>query len=228
MIRKITFTPDEWYHCYNRGVDKRIIFKNDTDYRRFVMLLYACNGTERLILSNFGKNYAGPTLDLIVKNKRGKQLVDIGAYALMPNHYHLLLRESVPGGITSFMRKIGTGYAMSFNLKYKRVGALFSSKFQARHVTDDRYMRRLIHYIHANPVELFESGFKEGKIKSHKVLEQKLFSYQYSSFPDYQKNTNRLEKVVLNQKALFEAVDIDFSFSHMMRDAFDFVRVVET
>jgi len=228
MIRKIAFVPNEWYHCYNRGVDKKIIFKNTADYRRFIMLLYACNSTKRLILSNFGKNYVGPSLDLIVKAERGEQLVDIGAYALMPNHYHLLLRECTPGGITSFMRKIGTGYAMSFNIKYKRTGTLFSSRFQARHVLDDRYMRRLVHYIHANPVELFEPEFKKGVIKNRTILQQKLLSYQYSSFPDYQKKVNRLEKILLNQESLFDAIDFDFSFSSMIRDALDFSRTSDT
>lgn len=225
MIRKISFAPGEWYHCYNRGVDKRILFKNTADYRRFVMLLYASNGTKRFILSDFGKNSVGPSLELIIeKANRGEQLVDIGVYALMPNHYHLLLRERVEGGITSFMRKVGTGYAMSFNLKYKRAGTLFSSRFQGRHVSSDRYMRRLVHYIHANPAELFEPQFKEGVIQNRHELQSKFNAYPHSSFLDYQKGSERLEKRVLNQKALLDAVDLDFSFSGMVRDAMDFAR----
>lgn len=224
MIRKVVFAPDEWYHCYNRGVDKRILFKSPADYQRFVMLLYASNGSQHFVLSDFGKISGGPSLELILKAERGNQLVDIGAYALMPNHYHLLLREREPGGITTFMRKLGTGYAMAFNLKYKRVGTLFSSRFQARHVEDDRYMRRLVHYIHANPVELFEPSFKKGVIKNRKELERKLLTYPYSSFPDYQKNVGRTEISLLNRTALQDAVDIDFSFSGMVQDALDFAR----
>lgn len=229
MIRKVTFAPGEWYHCYNRGVDKRVIFKNVSDYRRFVMLLYLSNGTKRFILSNFAKkSYVGPSLELIIeKADRGDQLVDVGAYALMPNHYHLLLREKTEGGLTTFMRKLGTGYAMSFNLKYHRVGTLFSSRFQARHISNDRYMRRLVHYLHANPSELYEPRFKEGIIANRKELESKMTTYPHSSFMDYQKRSDRPEKSLLNQNALLDAVDLDFSFSGMLRDAMDFARSEE-
>jgi putative transposase len=223
-MRKTAFAPGEWYHCYNRGVDKRILFKNTSDYQRFVMLLYASNGTRPVTLKDIGKNSQGPSLGLVVEVERGEQLVDVGAYALMPNHYHLLIRECVEGGLTTFMRKLGTGYAMSFNLKYQRVGTLFSSRFQARHVDEDSYMRRLVHYIHGNPAELFEPGFKEGLIRNRKELERKLLAYSHSSLFDYQKSADRLEKVILNQKALRDAVDIDFSFPSMLKDALDFVR----
>ena len=85
------FAPDEWYHCFNRGVDKRIVFTNPEDYERFLMLLYACNSREPIHISNV---YQGRTLvDLVAAVARKETLVDIGAYCLMPNHYHLLLRE---------------------------------------------------------------------------------------------------------------------------------------
>jgi putative transposase len=224
MIRKVIFAPGEWYHCYNRGVDKRILFKSSTDYKRFVMLLYASNGSQPVLLNDFGKTSGGPSFGVVIEKNRGEPLVNIGAYALMPNHYHLLLKERAEGGITTFMRKLGTGYAMSFNLKYHRVGTLFSSRFQARHVGSDRYMRRLVNYIHANPAELYEPGFKEGVIKDKKGLEQKLLAYPYSSFPDYQASTDRLEATLLNRETLRDATDVDLSFSRLFQDALDFAR----
>ena len=89
------FAPDEWYHCYNRGVDKRIVFTNPKDYERFLMLLYACNSREPIHISNI---YRGKTLvDLLEAVDRKKTLVDIGAYCLMPNHFHLLVRVEYLG-----------------------------------------------------------------------------------------------------------------------------------
>jgi len=65
-------------------------------------------------------------------------------------------------------------------------------------------------------------------IKNRTILQQKLLSYQYSSFPDYQEKVNRLEKILLNQKSLFDVIDFDFSFSSMIRDALDFSRTSDT
>ncbi|MFQ5541004.1 MAG: transposase [Candidatus Paceibacteria bacterium] len=226
MIRKQSFVPGEWYHCYNRGTDKRVIFKSAPDYKRFLMLLYAANSTKRIILSNFGKGTSvGPSLEKIVDGAhRGERLVDIGAYALMPNHFHLLLKESVEGGITTFMRKVCTGYAMSFNLKYKRTGTLFESRFKAKHISDDRYMRRIVNYIHANPAELFEPDLKIGKIGNIKNLKSKLWKYPYSSYPDYQQGVERLEAIIVQQESLRNATDVDLNFNRVITDAVDFAR----
>lgn len=110
MNRKITFSVDEHYHIYNRGTDKRQIFLDHDDYDRFVKLLYLCNGTESIVFRDIpiGETYGFD---------RGETLVDIGAYCLMPNHFHLLLREKNEGGISLFMKKLSTGYSMYFNLK---------------------------------------------------------------------------------------------------------------
>ncbi len=223
MLRKVSFAPDEWYHCYNRGVDKRIIYKNAVDYRRFQMLLYGCNSTERIVLSDFRKKSGGPSLEFLIETQdRKRLLVDIGAYALMPNHYHLLLREREPGGISLFMRKLCTGYAMSFNLRYERTGVLFAGRFKARHVSEDRYMRRVVNYIHANPAELFEHNFKEGKIRNLSALQREMFTYPYSSYRDYQLGEERHEAALLSRDQLRDATDVDLGFGRIMQDAMDF------
>lgn len=228
-IRNVSFAPGEWYHCYNRGADKCIIFKSLADYQRFVMLLYISNNTKRFVLSDFGKHSGGPTLKQVVeKIDRKELLVDIGAYALMPNHYHLLIKERLEGGVSAFMQKLGTAYTMAFNLKYRRTGVLFSGKFKARHVNEDRYMRRVVNYIHANPVEIFEPGFKKGNIRNKKKLEKELLDYPFSSFPDYQHGvTERLERKIINQSEMLDATDVDLDFQHLVRDAFDFVKEQE-
>lgn len=201
MASRNSFAIEEWYHCYNRGVDKRAIFENEHDANRFLMLLYLSNSTEPVSLYNTSK----PDFRRVLQQERGEPLVAIGAYCLMPNHYHLLIKETAEGGITAFMRKIGTAYTMYFNAKYERVGHLFSGQFRSRHVLDDRYFQKVLEYIHCNPAELYESGWKSGKLRNTKMLEKKLIEYPYSSLRSY--------------------VDNDFTSPVLSRDGFDVANV---
>ncbi|HEX9664551.1 MAG TPA: transposase, partial [Patescibacteria group bacterium] len=81
----------------------------------------------------------------------GETLVNIITYCLNPSHYHLLLEQIVDGGITLFMRKLGTGYTNYFNLKHERSGHLFQGAFKAKHVTSNDYFLWLSAYINGNP-----------------------------------------------------------------------------
>jgi putative transposase len=200
-MARIKFEVDEWYHCYSRGVDKRVTFEDEADHIRFIELLYLANDTSPLHRKDIGTHSA----EEIFSRKRVKPLVAVGAYALMPNHYHLLLKEVEEGGLSEFMRKLGIAYTTYFNHKYERVGNLFVKPFRARHVAEDTYFQHIVNYIHLNPAELFESGWKKGRVKNPGVLIKKLESYPYSSFPDHQ-NIPRFMNRVINPE-IFEAVD---------------------
>lgn len=145
------------------------------------MLLYLANGSKSVTLYNIQK----PDIRRIFTEERGEQIVAIGAYCLMPNHYHLLLKEVVEGGISEFMRKVGIAYTMYFNTKNDRVGNLFLRPFRSRHISTDRYFQRVLQYIHCNPAELSEPGWKSGKVRSITALESKLSSYPFSSLQSY-------------------------------------------
>ena len=101
-IRTTPLVENEYYHIYNRGNSKQIIYKDKYDYERFVGLLYACNSSNSLRVWNI--NYS----DSIFNFKRDEQLVAIGAYVLMPNHFHILLTPLVPNGASQFMQKLST------------------------------------------------------------------------------------------------------------------------
>lgn len=184
MARKIPFSIDEWYHCFNRGVEKRTVFENELDANRFLMTLYLANDTEPMKL--FSEQT--PNLSKILSKSRSEPLVAIGAYCLMPNHFHLLLKEITEGGITAFMQKLGTAYTMYFNAKNERVGNLFMRPFRSRHVGDDRYFQRVLEYIHCNPAELYEPGWKAGEVKNMRLLAKNLLDYPYSSLRSYEKS----------------------------------------
>ena len=114
-------------------------------------------------------------------------LVEVIAFCLMPNHYHLVLRQLVDGGITLFMKKLADSYVGYFNLKYDRkgMGSLFQGSFKAVHVEDDRQLMALVCYIFTNPVELIEKSWKESGVKDVKKAIAFLNSYRWSSYLDY-------------------------------------------
>lgn len=196
MSRSIDISIDEFYHLYNRGVDKRTVFMDIEDYERFVALLYLANSTISVHISN----YQGLTLIELLTIERGETLVDIGAYCLMPNHFHILVREKVGNGTSVFMHKVMTGYTMYFNKKYKRTGSLFGGTFKAQHVGRDEYLKYLFAYIHLNPIKIIDSKWKENGISDKKRAEEYLSDYKYSSYIDYSART-RYETVILNRVA---------------------------
>ena len=194
--RRTPFAPNEWYHCFSRGIDGRIIFTDSTDFRRFMELLYLVNDTQavdRALIKTL-------RYEDILQLSRKEQLVAIGAYCLMDNHPHLLLQEKMEGGISKFMHKLGTAYTMYFNIKNKRIGNLLVRPFRSKHIPDDRYLRRVAQYIHLNPAKLFDSGWKSGGVEDLKKLEQKLQGYEYSSLLDYW-GTVRPEATILDKEA---------------------------
>jgi len=182
-MRKFTFANNHFYHVYNRGVEKRDIFLDDKDYFRFIHDLYEFNDKDPVLNLNFrfNSNYGVPTS--IVKKKR-KLLVEIFCFCLMPNHFHLILKQLAENGIPLFIQKLG-GYVYYFNLKYKRVGPLFQGKFKAIEIDKENYLLHLSRYIHLNPVELVESAWKEKGIENQKKVDKFLASYRWSSYLDY-------------------------------------------
>ena len=193
------FAPQEWFHCYNRGVEKRTVFENDFDYHSFLKLIYLTNSTESIHLSDLHYH----PLHEVLQIPRGEPLTAIGAFCLMPNHYHLLLKETRERGISLFMQKLATAYTMYFNIKNKRTGGLFAGTFRSRHTKDDLYFQRVIRYIHCNPAELYESGWKYGKVKNIQRLEKQLVAYPYSSFACHT-DAYHINRVILDE-AVFDA-----------------------
>jgi len=192
MRRKFSFSVGEYYHIYNRGVEKRNVFVEKNDYLRFMRMLFLANGEKPVTF----RLVQGPSLnDVDVGNK----IVAIGAYVLMPNHFHIFARETKESGITSFMKKLTTAHAMYFNKKYERIGPLFQGRFKAQHVNSDEYLKYLFSYIHLNPIKIIESSWKETGITNIKKAEAFLNNYRYSSYSDYAAGY-RPEKKILSPK----------------------------
>ena len=170
-----------YYHCYNRGTDKRKIFLTEKDRLRFSVLLYVCNSDVPIHISNFEGSSLLDLFDL----PRGKPIVAVGAWTLMPNHFHLLLKEIKEGGISLFMQKVTTGYTMYFNKKSGRSGTLLEATFRAETIAKDNYLKYIFSYIHLNCIKLIDSAWKEIGLKDFKKSERFLNNYVWSSYLDY-------------------------------------------
>lgn len=203
MSRNISLAPDEFYHLYNRGTEKRNIFSIEADRERFIALLYLCNTIEPVHIDDIKKSRGSTSLELLLESERAETLVDICTYCLMPNHFHLLVREKEDGGISRFMQKLLTGYTMYFNKRHDRSGALFQGKYKVTHADEDRYLKYLVSYIHLNPVKLIDPLWKENGIRDRKSAEKYLREYRYSSYPDYLE-IPRIESKIINRTALPE------------------------
>jgi len=193
-LRKITFTPGEYYHIYNRGNSKQKIFHKEEDYERFIGLLYACNQKNNFKSDDLKRDEGLFNVHI------DYSLVSMGAYCLMPNHFHLLVRQGENGDISKYMQKVITAYVMYYNKKYKRTGSLFEGKFKAEHANTDRYLKYLFSYIHLNPIKLIDSMWKETWIKDKAKTNAYLLNYKYSSYLDYM-GVDRVQKKVLTRKA---------------------------
>jgi len=114
------------YHLFNRGCDKRDIFLGDNNYRLFL---------KKIRLS------------------KDKYNLEIIAYCLMPNHFHLLVRQNSETLISRWIQKVLNGYVQTFNKQIARKGTLFEGSTKPRIINSDEYLANIIHYIHYNPVK---------------------------------------------------------------------------
>ncbi len=140
-----TYIENGYYHVYNRGVEKRIIFHDREDYSKFIYLL-------RIYLTPLDElRTEFPLLRGNIINNNLCEHVDLLAFCLMPNHFHLLIHQKNKDSITKLMRQISTAYSMYFNKRHQRIGPLFQSVFKAAAVENDQYLLHLSRYIHLNP-----------------------------------------------------------------------------
>lgn len=197
-MREHIFAPEEYYHIYNRGVEKRSIFFDDEDRWRFLTILFMFQWKNYITSpGKFVPIVQHSMLDKSVFEKDVfkkifiNRFAEIVCFCLMPNHFHFILKELNEGGISSLMQRVGNSYTKYFNAKYQRNGHLFGSRFQSVHVDKNEYLTHLSAYVHlTNPHELSEWRGKE-------------IQYPWSSLQDFL-GTNRWEQflspsIVLDQ-----------------------------
>jgi len=181
-LRKTNFVEGEYYHIYNRGVDKRNIFSDKSDLNRFLQSMEEFNTKNPI-----GSLYENSFIKKKELGGKASKLVEFVAYCLNPNHYHFILTPLVEKGMEKFMQRLGTGYTMYFNEKHKRSGSLFQGKFKSKHLNSNEYLLQASSYVNLNNYD------KNGIIRK---------SLNASSWIEYtqQTNINFCEKsIVLGQ-----------------------------
>jgi putative transposase len=150
--RKI-YVENSYYHVYNRGVDKRLIFQDQQDYSVFLKYLkeYLSLPPDETKIIN--KGLALPKY----KIKNYHDNVELLAYCLMPNHYHFLIKQNTKDAMKSFLHSLLTRYTHYFNTKTQRIGPLFQGRYKACIIDKDNYLLHLSRYIHLNPREINEN-----------------------------------------------------------------------
>ena len=162
-----TYKKNAYYHIYNRGVDKRIIYSDKDDYKRFL-------GYLKFYLTPI--DLQGQTLKVPPSRASNNfsETMRLLAYCLMPNHFHLLVYQTEPLSIANFMHSMLTKYSISYNKKVKRTGPLFEGRYRAVRVTSEGQLVYLTKYIHRNPIDILPTRTD-------------LEGYKYSSYGNYLK-----------------------------------------
>lgn len=148
------YIEDGYYHIYNRGVEKRVIFQDQQDYSVFLGYLkeYLTPKDEAALRTKFEHRSTSPTeKDRLLKALKMNNFsgeITLLAYCLMPNHFHFLIKQKNAREINKFMNSLATRYAMYFNRKYKRVGSLYQDTYKAVFVSSNEQLLHLSRYIH--------------------------------------------------------------------------------
>lgn len=215
MNRKEKLATGEYYHVYNRGVEKRRIFLGQKDYQRFEDLLFHYLLTNEKFtvnreknaeeLRNFKSQLSGRLSEATSEEpaadgrrqdglRRGRLVNAYGndvdgfkppvallTYILMPNHFHLLLKQLIDKGTTNYLHRIATSLTNYFNKKNERVGPLFQGAFKYKRVESEEQLLYLSKYIHRNPTESSQTKI---------AAVDDLLNYRWSSLPNYLSGSN--------------------------------------
>ena len=172
--RKIPLINGEIYHVFNRGIDHRTTFSSTREYQRALITIlfyqFQQQGYKIASFFNLQKTSQQQMLSCLSQSFRNQVL----AYCLMPNHFHLLLRQETENGISSHLKEFQNSYTRYFNIRHERQGPLFSTQFKAVRIETENQFLHVSRYIHLNPY-------------SSKIIKNKgeIFTYPWSSCHSY-------------------------------------------
>ncbi len=214
--RKDVFANGEFFHIYNRGVDKRIIFTDEYDVQRFFKSMIEFNTVDPVgsLYENSFRQLGGSTAKLTEK------LINVVAYCLNPNHFHFVLGQQADGGISEFMKRLGGGYTWYYNNKYGRNGSLFQGKFKAIHIDSNEYLLHVSAYVSLNDrvhklggstAKLIKSRSSWGEYTDEKIkgiCEKEIILGQFRNVTEYREFAqSSLESIVERREEMKDIHD---------------------
>lgn len=176
-MRLIPIVENEYYHVFNRGNNKQEIFREESDFTRFLFLILFFQSPKTFInigrkVSSFKKTSSFKIGDDDIEDIVSHRMVTLLSFALMPNHFHLLVYSTQEQGVSKYMQRIMTSYTKYYNAKYNTVGHVFQGPYKAVHQKTEEQLFYTSAYIHSNPTELPEWNGREDL-------------YPWSSYTDY-------------------------------------------
>jgi putative transposase len=210
--RSVILATGEIYHIFNRGVERRVIFDGRHEYQHMVDLLDYYRFSEvPMRFSQFRLQSKTDQLT-IVSNMKAKDLVrvEVLAYCLMPNHFHLMVKQVADHGISDFLSNICNSHSRYFNTKHERSGPLFQGPFKAVRVNTEEQLIHLSRYIHLNPSTAFLVG------------EDELDSYPWSSLPEYLSGKIH----IIDPKPIMSIFKTNKKYQEFVHDNIDYTRTL--
>lgn len=211
-MRKTLLATGEYYHIFNRGTDKRVVFPDREAFARFIQGMDEFNAVEPIgslyenaFRKKRGEHQLGNRVSKLMPKKQGR-LVAIVCYCLNPNHYHFILRQITDRGIEKFMHRIGVGYTKYFNQRHERSGVLFQGPFKAIHVDSNEYLLHLSAYINLNNHvhqlgnSVSKSSWQEYTHGRRGFCEKEMILSQFKNVVEYQVFARRALTVAQEKK----------------------------
>ncbi len=156
-MKRELLMKDGYYHIFNRGFKKQQLFFDDQDYVRF--MFYVLYYQTDLVFPQVGR-----IVDHYIKTKRfflhtnhpplGDRHISLINFCIMPNHFHITVQNKPQYGVSDYLHRVQTAYAVYFNKKYKSSGHVFQGAYKLKKIEDSNYFHHLSHYIHKNPSKL--------------------------------------------------------------------------
>lgn len=213
-MRKEPFINEQFYHIYNRGVDKRNIFEDQCDMQRFFQSMNEFNVIEpigSIYAASFKKNIKfGHSTSKF--NDLDNRLVNFICFCLNKNHYHFLLEQVTDNGISEFMKRLGGGYTKHFNEKYKRSGSLFQGRFKSSRIDSDKYLRHISVYINLND-----------RIHNKNQLRRPTSKLSKSSWDEYVKNGNSFNEILCKKDVILDQFKDNKEYKNFAADSLKWI-----
>lgn len=213
-MRKVVFANGEVYHTFNRGIDQRPTFTTKKEYMRALKALdlYRFSNPPLKLTKALLLEKEMERIFFLRLNKEGKKLAEIISYCLMPNHFHLLLRQKLESGISKFLSNLSNSYTRYFNTKHERLGPIFEGMFKAVRIENDRQLVHVSRYIHLNPVTSFV------------IKETELDTYPWSSLPEF---LGGREGEICDKELVLDLFSSKERYRNFVHDQIDYAKKLE-
>ena len=193
-MRKDNFVTGEYYHIYNRTISNYRVFNDERNAKYLMKAFLFANSTKSSeAFKHLRNNKPKATSDVALGFnealeiiKQGEKLVDLMCFAIMHDHYHLLLKERKENGIIDFVRKCDISISKYINIRNNRKGSLFESSFKSKHIDSNEYLVHSSVYIHLNPLDIISGKeWREHKLQNWQEIKKSLFDYPWSSLKSF-------------------------------------------